>query len=55
MIVAQARVMNVRRRECDEQPFRPILRNALLNQITMLIGIICALLAYPNTAWPPHP
>src|ERR1700730_13037588 len=33
-----ARVTNVRRPECDEQPFRPMFLNARLNQTTMLSG-----------------
>ena len=35
-----ARVMNVRRPECDEQPCRPMCRNARLNQTTMLSGLM---------------
>src|SRR5260370_8306947 len=35
-----ARVTNVLRPECDEQPFRPMLLNARLNQTTMLSGVI---------------
>ena len=34
--------MNVRRPEWDEQPCRPMLRNARLNQTTMLSGVIGA-------------
>ena len=33
-----ARVTNVRRPECDEQPFRPMFLNARLNHTTMLSG-----------------
>src|ERR1017187_5805095 len=36
--------MNVRRPECDEQPFKPTLWNARLNQTTTLSGVI----------WPPR-
>ena len=32
--------MNVRRPECDEQPCRPMLRNARLNQTTILSGVM---------------
>ena len=32
--------MKVRRPECDEQPCKPMDRNALANQHTMLTGII---------------
>src|SRR6478735_1262795 len=39
-----ARVTNVRRPECDEQPFRPMFLNARLNHTTMLSGRI----------WPPR-
>src|ERR1700738_91032 len=35
-----ARVTNVRRPECDEQPFRPMFLNARLNHTTMLTGRI---------------
>src|ERR1700730_17160591 len=35
-----ARVTNVRRPECDEQPFRPMFLNARLNHTTMLSGVI---------------
>ena len=35
-----ARVINVRRPEWDEQPCKPTLRNARLNQTTILNGVI---------------
>src|ERR1700730_8772744 len=35
-----ALVTNVRRPECDEQPFRPMFLNARLNHTTMLSGLI---------------
>src|SRR4029077_9522139 len=38
--IRAARVTNVRRPECDEQPFRPMFLNARLNHTTMLSGII---------------
>src|SRR6202011_6418081 len=38
--IRAARVTNVRRPECDEQPFRPMFLNARLNQTTMLTGCI---------------
>src|SRR6202022_4978642 len=36
--IRAARVTNVRRPECDEQPFKPIFLNARLNHTTMLPG-----------------
>src|ERR1700730_6869394 len=38
--IRAARVTNVRRPECDEQPFRPMFLNARLNHTTMLSGCI---------------
>src|ERR1700732_658545 len=35
-----ARVTNVRRPECDEQPFKPMFLNARLNHTTILSGFI---------------
>ena len=35
-----ARVTNVRRPECEEQPFRPMFLNARLNHTTTLSGVI---------------
>src|SRR5271166_5204583 len=35
-----ARVTNVRRPECNEQPFRPMFLNARLNHTTILSGLI---------------
>ena len=35
-----ARVVKVRRPEWDEHPFNPIIRNALLNQTTMLSAVM---------------
>src|SRR6476620_5622793 len=38
--IRAARVTNVRRPECDEQPLRPMFLNARLNHTTMLSGLI---------------
>jgi hypothetical protein len=39
-LTSPARVMNVRRPECDEQPSRPAARYAMAHQLTMPAGVI---------------